>query len=202
MDRCQLSRVWRGGVVSPCLPWVDGVVDEYGNDQPGDYVILSPLNLNLLTRDETWINRSDMIGRLEQIALALPDEQLRAQVNDYLGRQMGADPDKKAIAEARLRTHRAVPRTQTPRKRRRESLPHVCPTLRPAGTRTVHGEPVGTGFGRCQSDHRPTDHDHNQTTSPQVRATKPQFSGGRGIRTPEHGWLRASGLQGTHSNGR
>lgn len=104
MDRCQLSRVWRGGVVSPCLPWVDGVVDEYGNDQPGDYVILSPLNLNLLTRDETWINRSDMIGRLEQIALVLPDEQLRAQVNDYLGRQMGADPDKKAIAEARSRT--------------------------------------------------------------------------------------------------
>lgn len=84
------------------LPWVDGGVDEYGNDLPGDYVILSPLNM--LTRDDTWINRSDMIGRLEQIALALPNEQLRAQVNDYLGRQMGDNPDKKAIDEARSRT--------------------------------------------------------------------------------------------------
>ncbi|MFG1928940.1 hypothetical protein [Cryptosporangium sp. NPDC048952] len=87
---------------SYCLPWVDGGIDESGNDLPGDYVILSPLDL--LTRDDTWINRSDMIGRLEQIALALPDEQLRAQVNDYLGRQMGANPDRKAIDKARSLT--------------------------------------------------------------------------------------------------
>jgi hypothetical protein len=84
------------------LPWVPGDVDEQGRDLPGDYVILTPLNL--LTRDDTWINRSDMLRRFDSMAAALPDEQQRAQVNDYLTRQLGTDPSEREAAEARART--------------------------------------------------------------------------------------------------
>jgi hypothetical protein len=89
------------------LPWVDGGTDEYGRDLPGDYVILTPMDL--LTTDDTWINRTDMIGRLDQIASSLPDEQLRTQVNDYLARQLTLDMDRKAIEAARARTFARFP---------------------------------------------------------------------------------------------
>jgi len=45
------------------------------------FVILTPRDM--LTRDDTWINRRDLLGSYEQIAKALPDDQLRAQVNNY-----------------------------------------------------------------------------------------------------------------------
>jgi len=47
-----------------------------------DYVLLTPKDI--LTKDDTWINRSDMLDNLAEIADALPDSALRAQVNDYL----------------------------------------------------------------------------------------------------------------------
>lgn len=57
----------------------------------GDYVLLTPRDI--LTRDEAWINRADLMDRFEDIAVALPDEALRAQVNDYLTRVLPDDPD-------------------------------------------------------------------------------------------------------------
>jgi len=47
----------------------------------GDYVILTPKDI--LTKDETWINHSDMIHRFEDIADAIDNAQLRAQINNY-----------------------------------------------------------------------------------------------------------------------
>jgi hypothetical protein len=38
-----------------------------------------------------WINRADLIDGLERIAIAVPDEQLRAQVNQYLTRVLKED---------------------------------------------------------------------------------------------------------------
>lgn len=89
------------------LPWLDDGIDEQGRDLPGDYVILTPMRL--LTRDDTWINRGDMIRRFDQCAEALPDAEQRARVNDYLGRQLSQDPTKEEIAEARARTIMAFP---------------------------------------------------------------------------------------------
>lgn len=52
------------------LPWVDG-----------DFVLLTPRDM--LTRDETWINRSDLIHNFNQIPTAIPDTGLRAAVTNY-----------------------------------------------------------------------------------------------------------------------
>ena len=43
----------------------------------GDYVILTPKEI--LTRDEAWINQSDMLDKFHDICVALPDEGLRDQ---------------------------------------------------------------------------------------------------------------------------
>ena len=47
----------------------------------GDYVLLTPKDI--LTRDETFINKLDMIRNLEQIAPSVSDETLRFELNNY-----------------------------------------------------------------------------------------------------------------------
>jgi hypothetical protein len=73
------------------LPW-------YGDD----YVLLTPTNI--LTRDETWINRRDFENSFDSIPQALPDGELRAQVNAYLlsvlPKKPKEDEQKAAIWEA------------------------------------------------------------------------------------------------------
>ena len=58
-----------------------------------DYVLLTPKDI--LTRDEAWINRSDLINRFRGIAEALPDDALRAQVNTYLMHVLPRGPKSK-----------------------------------------------------------------------------------------------------------
>ena len=47
----------------------------------GHYVLLTPKDL--LTRDDTWINRTDLVDQFESIPDAIPNIQLRAQINNY-----------------------------------------------------------------------------------------------------------------------
>lgn len=47
-----------------------------------DYVLLTPRDM--LTRDETFINRNDMIGSLQSIVPSIQDSGLRFQLNQYL----------------------------------------------------------------------------------------------------------------------
>jgi hypothetical protein len=47
----------------------------------GDYILLTPKDI--LTRDETFINRTDMIRNLEQIAPSVDDATLRFELNNY-----------------------------------------------------------------------------------------------------------------------
>jgi len=49
----------------------------------GDFVILTPAAL--LTKDDTWINRNDMIGSFDALPGVVDDDQLRADVSLYLG---------------------------------------------------------------------------------------------------------------------
>lgn len=56
----------------------------------GDFVLLSPRDI--LTKDESWINRSDLLDSFSSIAQALPNSVLRAQVNDYLSRVLPRGP--------------------------------------------------------------------------------------------------------------
>ena len=46
-----------------------------------DFVILTPKDI--LTKDETWINHSDMIHGFEEIPDAVDNDQLRAEINNY-----------------------------------------------------------------------------------------------------------------------
>jgi len=46
-----------------------------------DYVILTPRDI--LTKDDTWINHSDMVNRFEEIPDAIENDVLRAQINNY-----------------------------------------------------------------------------------------------------------------------
>jgi hypothetical protein len=58
-----------------------------------DYILITPLDM--LTRDENWINHSDMIDSFDLLPDALPDDQLRAQVNRYFLQQLPRRPKAK-----------------------------------------------------------------------------------------------------------
>lgn len=58
-----------------------------------DYVLLTPIDI--LTRDENWINRDDMLGVYKQIVESVSNEQLRAEINNYLASELQIMPDKK-----------------------------------------------------------------------------------------------------------
>lgn len=97
----------------------------------GDYVLLTPYDM--LTKDEMWINRVDLVRDYSEIAHAVPDKQLRTQLDIYFqkilwdirqrdeversrhqsgqsGRQRAADePTKKQLREAASRTIEAHP---------------------------------------------------------------------------------------------
>lgn len=65
----------------------------------GDYVLLTPKEI--LTRDEAWINQSDMLDRFTDIRISLEDDSLRVQVNEHFLKQINeksSDKDRKAAA--------------------------------------------------------------------------------------------------------
>jgi hypothetical protein len=71
-----------------------------------DYVVLTPKDM--LTRDENWINRGDLIRDFEQIPLAMPDGELRAQVFNYfhkvLVKHRNREANQKERADAAAET--------------------------------------------------------------------------------------------------
>lgn len=73
----------------------------------GDFVALTPKDM--LTIDDTWINRPDMIGGFESIVNSLPDDQLRAQLNNYLRSVLPMKPKAEEKREAVAQTIRRFP---------------------------------------------------------------------------------------------
>jgi hypothetical protein len=57
-----------------------------------DFVILTPIDM--LTRDDTWINRSDMATDYNGVISSVSDSQLRAQLNNYLSKKLSEKPGK------------------------------------------------------------------------------------------------------------
>jgi hypothetical protein len=70
------------------------VLPKRGND----FVILTPADL--LTRDDTWISQRDMRSKFDQLPAAVPNAELRAQINRYFRRRLGDKPDAKQRAKA------------------------------------------------------------------------------------------------------
>lgn len=73
-----------------------------------DFVLLTPKDI--LTRDENWINRTDMIREFERIPSAIPDAELRGQVFNYFQsilsrpRKREREPSQKERDAAAART--------------------------------------------------------------------------------------------------
>ncbi len=57
-----------------------------------DFVILTPKEL--LTKDETWINKKDLFEDFERIPNAIADDELRFKINNYFLSQIPKDPKK------------------------------------------------------------------------------------------------------------
>jgi len=82
------------------LPWAEK-----------DYVLLTPKNL--LTKDDTWINKTDLVEDFESIPNAISNVELRHQVSNYflkvLPKPRDREPSKKERREAALSTIHAYP---------------------------------------------------------------------------------------------
>jgi hypothetical protein len=123
------------------LPW---------NEEASDFVILTPKDL--LTKDDTWISRSGLFGEFPEIANAIPNDQLRDQINNYLRRVLPENPSAEEENEAIGATRRTTatkpwpPATDVWQKRRRclfassgsslISWPPIQRFIEPPGTRT------------------------------------------------------------------
>ena len=83
------TRRWRGGHFS--LPYYQQ-----------DFVLLCPKEI--LTRDEAWINQSDLLNQFTQVRASIPDAQLRAQVDEHFMSQISAHPKAEERRAAALRT--------------------------------------------------------------------------------------------------
>lgn len=74
-----------------------------------DYVLLTPKCI--LTRDDTFINRTDMLRNLQTIAPSVDDETLRFELNQYLSGVFGAEnnnpskSEREQAAEIFIQTH-------------------------------------------------------------------------------------------------
>lgn len=71
------------------------------------FVLLTPRDI--LTRDDTWINRHDLLDSYERIATALPDDQLRAQINNYLYKILPKDAKEEEYRSAIAEVFRKYP---------------------------------------------------------------------------------------------
>jgi hypothetical protein len=63
-----------------------------------DYVILTPKDI--LTKDDTWINKTDLVRDFDEIAHSIPNEVLRAEIDQYLIRILPKEPKRKDYSEA------------------------------------------------------------------------------------------------------
>src|SRR5215208_4495015 len=70
-----------------------------------DYVLLTPKDI--LTKDENWINRNGLIDDYNDIVVSVPNDQLRAQINNYLASKLPEDFSPKEEREARADAVRA-----------------------------------------------------------------------------------------------
>ena len=69
-----------------------------------NFVLLTPKDM--LTKEDTWINGADLINGFEDIPDAVPNEQLRAQINNYFRKMLPKNPtskDREHAAESTIR---------------------------------------------------------------------------------------------------
>ena len=68
-----------------------------------DFVLLTPVDI--LTRDDTWISYPDMVTKFSVLPDAIPNDQLRGQINNCFASQLSRHPNEKerrAAAQATI----------------------------------------------------------------------------------------------------
>jgi hypothetical protein len=83
-EHCRLFRVRRVRFNYNTEAWEDGTY--YLPVWSGSFVLLTPIDM--LTRDDTWISHGDMLSRFSRIPEAIPNAELRAQVNNYFAQHL------------------------------------------------------------------------------------------------------------------
>lgn len=73
-----------------CLPWLGD-----------DFVLLTPTDV--LTKDENWLNRPELIESLPHIVQAADNEELRAKLSNYLQRRIGDHGRRKKLKQSEIR---------------------------------------------------------------------------------------------------
>lgn len=110
------------------LPYIDGY-----------YVVLTPVDI--LTKDEVWINRTDMVRNYPEIAASIPDAQLRGQMSNYFD---------KRLREIRERDAEKKRRRARGRERRSLNSPDLPPATQKqqdqAAGDTIHAFPGYTDY--------------------------------------------------------
>jgi hypothetical protein len=71
------------------------------------YVLLTPRDL--LTKDDTWINKTDLIDDFASIPNAIPNTQLRAQINNYFKKALPREPKRADERKAAFETVQHFP---------------------------------------------------------------------------------------------
>jgi hypothetical protein len=80
--------------------WERGMFDlPFAGD---DYVLLTPKDI--LTKDDIWINKHDLVADFSQICEAIPNEQLVAQINHYFEMILPREPEKRDRDDAARKT--------------------------------------------------------------------------------------------------
>ncbi len=102
---CQEFRIPRVRFNYETESWEEGtyLLPSYQND----FVILTPKDL--LTKDETWINKNDLVEDFYNIPNAISNDELRAKVNNYFRSVLPQDPKKKDEKDAAVKTILAFP---------------------------------------------------------------------------------------------
>jgi hypothetical protein len=72
-----------------------------------DYVLLTPKDL--LTKDETWINKTDLVDDFQTIPFAISDGALRAQINNYFRKVLPRNPTRRDERQAAFQTIQHFP---------------------------------------------------------------------------------------------
>jgi hypothetical protein len=76
------SETWASGTFN--LPYYNG-----------DFVLLTPKDF--LTKDETWINKHDLIEDFDRVLASISNEQLRAEINSYFLANLPKQAPKKTV---------------------------------------------------------------------------------------------------------
>jgi hypothetical protein len=105
----------------------------------GDYVVLTPVDI--LTKDEVWINRTDMVRNYPEIAASIPDAELRGQMSNYF---------EKRLREIREREAENKRRRTNDAERQRLVSPGLPPATQKqqdeAAGATIHAFPGYTDY--------------------------------------------------------